>query len=66
MTGGQASVIGMKPEAVIQRFVTGLPTRFEVSKRDLRLEGCVIGLNPMTGAAEKVERIQKVPDLSLK
>jgi metallophosphoesterase (TIGR00282 family) len=66
MTGGQASVIGMKPEAVIQRFVTGLPTRFEVSKRDLRLEGCVIGLNPMTGGAEKVERIQKVPDLSLK
>ena len=66
MTGGQASVIGMKPEAVIQRFVTGLPTRFEVSKRDLRLEGCVVGLNPRTGGAEKVERIQKVPDLSLK
>lgn len=60
MTGPQESVIGMKKEPVLERFFTGRPTRFEVAKKDLRLEGAVIFFDPASGRAIKIERIQEV------
>ena len=58
MTGPHRSVIGMKEAAVLERFLTGRPGRFEVAKRGLRLEGAIIFLEASTGVAHKIERLQ--------
>jgi metallophosphoesterase (TIGR00282 family) len=59
MTGPHDSVIGRKKEKVIERFVSGLPTRFELADQDLRLEGAVIAIDPNTAKAVSIKRIQK-------
>ena len=52
-------VIGMGHEASVQRFLTGLPVRFEPATRDLRLDSTVFDVDPRTGRALGVRRIQK-------
>jgi metallophosphoesterase (TIGR00282 family) len=41
MTGPHAGVIGMDREAIIKRFLDGLPTRFEVASGDVQMN-CVL------------------------
>jgi metallophosphoesterase (TIGR00282 family) len=60
MTGPHESIIGMKKDAVVERFLTGRPARFEAARRGLRLEGAVVRLEPGYGAAIHIERIQEV------
>ena len=60
MTGPHQSVIGMKKEPIIDRFLTGRPTRFEPGKKGLRLEGVVCSFDPETGHAEKIQRIKEI------
>ena len=57
MTGPHDGVIGMDRTAVIARFVSGLPNRFEPASGDPRLQGVVIGADPRTGRATSIERI---------
>lgn len=58
MTGAYNGIIGVQKESVINRFLTNLPTRFEVEKKGPnQLSGCFIKLNSTTGMAEKIERI---------
>jgi len=57
MTGSAESVIGMKKDEPIRRFLTQLPTKFEVAKKDLRLNGVVIEVDEATGKAVGIERI---------
>ena len=45
MTGPSLSVIGVKREAAIQRFLTGLPHKFETATGPAQLEGVVITLD---------------------
>jgi metallophosphoesterase (TIGR00282 family) len=57
MTGPYDSVIGMEKESVIQKFLSGLPARFDVAKGDVRLSGVVINADLETGRALSIERI---------
>jgi metallophosphoesterase (TIGR00282 family) len=57
MTGPHDGVIGMDREAVIARFVSGLPGRLEPASGDLRLHGAVITVDPQTGLASAIERV---------
>ncbi|MDU0458293.1 MAG: TIGR00282 family metallophosphoesterase [Geobacteraceae bacterium] len=57
MTGAFDSVIGMGKEETISRFLTQLPTKFEVARKDIRLNGVVIGVDEQTGKAVSIERI---------
>jgi metallophosphoesterase (TIGR00282 family) len=57
MTGPHDGIIGMDKEAVIARFVTGLPGRFETASGDPRLNGAVIKVDPSSGRATHIERI---------
>lgn len=57
MTGPHDGVIGMDKTAVIARFVTGLPGRFEPATGDPRLHGVTITTDPATGRATAIERI---------
>jgi len=57
MTGSFDSVIGIGKEEAIQKFLTQLPVRFEIPKRDIRLNGAVINIDEITGRALSIERI---------
>jgi len=59
MTGPTDSVIGVKKELAIERFLTHMPNKFEVAKRELVLEGAVITIDPGTGKANKITRIRE-------
>lgn len=63
-----ASALGMQPEAVCARFITGLPHRFKPALGQGFLNGLVAGFSPDTGKATRVallrERAPAVCDLS--
>lgn len=59
MTGPYDSVIGRKVEDVLERFLTAIPTRFEVASGNLQLHGAVVDIDEKTGKAESIVRIQK-------
>src|SRR5690349_1001245 len=49
MTGPHDSVIGVERAAIIQRFLTGLPQRFEVATENPRLNAVVVEADETTG-----------------
>ncbi|MDP2940581.1 MAG: TIGR00282 family metallophosphoesterase [Candidatus Omnitrophota bacterium] len=59
MCGPMDSVIGQKKEKIIERFLTGMPTRFEVAASDIQLQGVVLDIDEKTGKANSIERIQR-------
>jgi 2',3'-cyclic-nucleotide 2'-phosphodiesterase len=59
-TGPHESVLGRAIEPVIQRFITGMPQRFEVAKDRVLLHGCVIEIEEASGKALKIQRISEV------
>jgi len=54
MCGSRDSVIGVKKDLVLERFLTQLPVRFEVAEGDVWLEGVVIELGS-EGRAVRIE-----------
>jgi len=62
MTGPVYSVIGFNPATVLPRFLTGLPTRFEVGEGPVLLNATQIDIDPATGRALAIERVQRVWD----
>jgi metallophosphoesterase (TIGR00282 family) len=61
MTGPYESVIGMRTDKILKRFLLQTPAAFEVAKRDVRLAGVVIEVDEATGKARGIERLL-VPD----
>lgn len=59
MAGPLDSVIGRKIEDVLERFLTGVPVRFEVASENTQLQGVVVGIEESTGKAKSIVRIQK-------
>jgi 2',3'-cyclic-nucleotide 2'-phosphodiesterase len=58
MTGPYDGILGMEREAVITKFLTSLPVRFEVPKAGrTQLSGVYIELDRKTGKSKKMERI---------
>ncbi|HZZ86667.1 MAG TPA: TIGR00282 family metallophosphoesterase [Anaeromyxobacteraceae bacterium] len=63
MCGPWDSVIGVRKELVIQRFLTQRPVGFEPAKREVWLQGAVIDVDDATGKARSIERVQeRLPD----
>jgi len=58
MCGPLHSVIGMDPEIVIRRFITGMPAKFEVAKGAPVVCGVLIDLDRSTGRALSIQRLQ--------
>ena len=58
MTGPQESVIGMKPEQPISRFLGNPPGRFEVAPGPAKIEGAVFEVDTETGKCLSVEAIR--------
>jgi metallophosphoesterase (TIGR00282 family) len=57
MTGPHDGVIGVERDAVIQRFLTGLPARFESASGDPILHGVIVTADDQTGRATGIERL---------
>jgi metallophosphoesterase (TIGR00282 family) len=54
MTGPHDSVLGREIQPVIQRFLDGMPRRFDVATADVRLSGTIVEFNA-AGRAERIE-----------
>src|SRR5690625_3208748 len=58
MTGPYDGILGVERETIINRFITNLPSRFEVVKNTrTQLNGFVVTIDEGTGKSTKVERI---------
>ncbi|MBI5050118.1 MAG: TIGR00282 family metallophosphoesterase [Nitrospirae bacterium] len=58
MTGPLDSVIGIKKEQIIEKFLTQIPVRFETAKGPTILAAVIIDINPTTGRAAGIQRLQ--------
>jgi len=59
MCGPWDSVIGVKKELVIERFLTARPISFEPAKKDVWLQGALLDIDEATGKARSIERVQE-------
>ena len=57
MTGAFDSVIGVRKDEPIYRFLTQLPAKFEVAKKDIRMNAVVLTIDETSGRALGIERI---------
>jgi metallophosphoesterase (TIGR00282 family) len=58
MTGAYDGILGVKKDAVLTRFLTMRPTRFEVSKTELRCDYVVADIDEQTGKTKSIEHLQ--------
>ena len=59
MAGPFNSVIGVKPEQVIERFLKGVNVRFQVGGDTPVIQGMLVDIDEKTGKARNVERIHE-------
>jgi 2',3'-cyclic-nucleotide 2'-phosphodiesterase len=68
MTGPHDSIIGVEVAAALNRFLTGLPQKFETATANPRLNAVVIEADETTGVATDIERVslsaEELHDLS--
>lgn len=57
LTGSRDAVIGMRKDEAIDKFLTQLPVRFEVAKKDPILCGVLVEVDEVTGKALRIQRI---------
>jgi 2',3'-cyclic-nucleotide 2'-phosphodiesterase len=57
MTGPHDSIIGVEIEPSLNRFLTGLPSRFDVASGNPRLNAVVVDADETTGRATDIERL---------
>ena len=58
MTGPRDSVLGVKKEIIINRFLTQLPAKFELANGPVQLNAVVLDIDEETGKTRQIERIQ--------
>ncbi len=59
MCGPCDSIIGMKKELVLERFLSQRPTPWEAAKRDVWLQGALLDIDEETGKARSIVRVQE-------
>lgn len=57
MTGPFDSILGMRTEIVIERFLTSRPNKFDVAKRDVRLQGVIVEIDDESGRGLHITRV---------
>lgn len=58
MTGPKDSVLGVKKEIIINRFLTQLPAKFELAGGPIQLNAVVLDIDEETGRTRSIEAIQ--------
>jgi 2',3'-cyclic-nucleotide 2'-phosphodiesterase len=59
MTGPADSVIGMEKSAILTKFITQLPQKFEVGHDDVEIQGVLLTLEATGNRCIKIERIKQ-------
>ncbi len=57
MTGPFDSILGMRTDIVIERFLTSRPNKFDVAKRDVRLQGVIVEIDDESGRGLHITRV---------
>ena len=60
MCGPTESVIGVKTDLVVQRFLTHMPVKFEVAGGPVVVQGALVDIDPENGRAVAIRRLQHV------
>lgn len=60
MCGPLDSVLGVKAEQALERFITGIPHRFEVASGSVLINAVVLDIDSGTGKAKSIERVNKI------
>jgi metallophosphoesterase (TIGR00282 family) len=58
MTGSNDSILGVRKEDVIERFLNMRPTRFEVARNDLRCDYVIADIDDDSGRVRRFEHLQ--------
>ncbi len=66
MTGPFDSVIGVKKEIAIERFLMQIPIRMDTAVNDVRLNGVIVDIDTDTGKTLSISRLEKTAPESLR
>ena len=58
MTGPLASVIGIRRQIALERFLTQVPLKFDVATEEIELQGVILEVDEQTGKSRSIERIR--------
>jgi metallophosphoesterase (TIGR00282 family) len=56
MTGSRTSVLGVKPELILESFITQMPVKFETAEEDVWVMGAAVEVNER-GLADSIEQV---------
>jgi len=59
MTGPIDSVIGMERKAILERFLTQLPQKYEVARENIEVQGVRIAIDRATNQCLRIERLKE-------
>jgi hypothetical protein len=59
MTGSVDSVIGMDKEAVLKKFFTLIPQKYEVGRNDVEVQGVFVTIDTDSKRCLNIERIKE-------
>ncbi len=62
MTGPHDSIIGVKREIILEKLLSGMPVRHEISTEGLQINGILIQIDEKSGKAVGIERIRRKID----
>lgn len=61
-TGPHDGVIGRDSDAIVRRFLTSMPQRFDIANNEVLLQGAIVDVDAETGRAFSIERVsEKLP-----
>lgn len=63
MTGPRDSVLGVKKEIIINRFLTQLPAKFEVASGAIQINAVSLDIDEKSGKTRQIETIQKYAEV---
>ena len=56
MTGSRTSVLGVKPELILEQMITQMPVKFETAEEDVWVMGAAVEVND-NGLADSIEQV---------
>lgn len=55
--GPQISILGRENNAIIKKFITGMPQKFEIANGKGQFCGCIFDIDEQSGLCTDIERI---------
>lgn len=59
MVGPRDSILGVRPDIILERFRTGMPARFQVAEGKVVFNSALVDIDERTGRAKSIERVDR-------